>query len=151
MEDIFAQRRKDKDIRYLFRHDDKSKEHGEKHYKLKDIDTTNDPDIKGDPDLKKGGLGFDRILVARKLVRMAKFLVAWDMSGLFDKTYEVHGNELIVSVDWSNAQEKLFGGKPHDGMNGIHNTEMSELESLSNEDFENELLIESADKMSRTS
>ena len=76
--------------------------------KLKDKDTTNDPDIKGDPDLKKGGFDSERLLVARKLIRMARLMLAWDTSGAFEKTYEVKGDVLTVRIDWSKADDTQF-------------------------------------------
>lgn len=101
MENVNAhlQRRKDKDIPNLPQEhgDSKLREDCKKPHKLKDPDTTQDPDINGDPDLKKGSRSFDKIFVAskifvaRRLMRMAKLLVAWAT-----KTYEVKDNTLTL-------------------------------------------------------
>ena len=93
MENVNAQRRKDKDIPHLPKKqgDSKLRDDCKKPHKLKDPDTTQDPDIAGDKDLKKGSRSFDKVFVARRLVRMAKLLVAWAT-----KTYEVKDDTLTL-------------------------------------------------------
>ena len=100
---LTAQRRKDKDIEFRSKPDNKTKLR-EDRKKPKGLPKS-DPDakdVKKDPDLKKGGLRSERMLVAKKLVRMAKLMIAAEMN--FKKTYSVKDGTLTVFLSWKDSE-----------------------------------------------
>lgn len=100
-----AQRRRDKDLAPRTNNDksklrdDRKKPHG---LPKSDPDSF---DVKKDPDLKKGSAKFNRIAIAKSLVRMARLMIAAEME--FEKTYEVDekNNVLTVCVSWKNCED----------------------------------------------